>query len=296
MTQQLHLRKFDMSMVADDSVVVFIGKRNTGKSWLLRDVLYQHRNIPIASVISPTEVGNKGFSKLVPCMFIHEKYEPEIVDNVVRRQQLVLRKMEREKRKYGKCEIDPRAVFIMDDCMYNSSAWSRNPAVTSIFCNGRHFKLMFLLTFQYVLGVPPNLRNNVDYVFILRDNVLENRKKLWRHWAGVFPSFEMFCSVMDQCTENHECLVINNKSQSNKLEDCVFWYKAVDHGNFRVGAPIFWQMHDEALRRQKEAEDAALDDDDEENMLGSHLSFPALVPKTNDPKNKKPVRVRKHTD
>ena len=42
----------------------------------------------------------------------------------------------------------------------------------------------------------------------------------------MFPSFEMFCQVMDQCTENYECLVINNNAKSNKLTDQVFWYKA----------------------------------------------------------------------
>lgn len=274
----LHLDKFDMSLIADDSVVVFIGKRNTGKSYLLRDVLHHHKDIPIASVISPTEVGNKTFCNIIPCMFIHERFDSVVVENVIKRQELVLRKMQRELRKNGSTTIDPRAVFIMDDCMSNSSAWSKNHSVTSMFCNGRHFKLLFLLTMQYVLGVPPNLRNNVDFVFILRENVLENRKKLWRHWAGIFPTFKMFCSVMDQCTEDHGCLVINNKSNSNKLEDCVFWYKAVDHGEFRVGAPVYWHMHDEVMRRQQEEEEKCETYGElEDTVLGEALSFPTTT-------------------
>ena len=32
---------------------------------------------------------------------------------------------------------------------------------------------------------------------------------------------------MDQCTENYECLVISNNAKSNKLEDQIFWYKAI---------------------------------------------------------------------
>ena len=34
----------------------------------------------------------------------------------------------------------------------------------------------------------------------------------------MFPSFEVFCQVMDQCTENYECLVIHNNAKSNKLK------------------------------------------------------------------------------
>ena len=59
----------------------------------------------------------------------------------------------------------------------------------------------------------------------------------------MFPSFEVFCQVMDQCTENYECLVIHNNAKSNKLEDQVFWYKAEMHPEFKIGAPEFWKHH-----------------------------------------------------
>jgi hypothetical protein len=53
----------------------------------------------------------------------------------------------------------------------------------------------------------------------------------------------MFNKVMDACTENYECIVLDNTSKSNKIEDCVFWYKARLHKNFKVGAPEYWQAH-----------------------------------------------------
>ena len=93
---------------------------------------------------------------------------------------------------------------------------------------------------QYPLGVPPNLRTNIDYIFILRENYLQNRRRIYEQYAGMFPNFDMFCTVMDQCTENYECLVIHNNAKSNKLEDQVFWYKAEAHDNFRIGKPSFW--------------------------------------------------------
>ena len=59
----------------------------------------------------------------------------------------------------------------------------------------------------------------------------------------MFPSFEVFCQVMDQCTENFECLVVHNNAKSNKLEDQVYWYKADPHDDFKIGAEEFWQHH-----------------------------------------------------
>ena len=55
---KLELKKFDPSKIAGDSVVVFIGKRNTGKSYCMKDILSYHRNIPIGIVVSPTEKAN----------------------------------------------------------------------------------------------------------------------------------------------------------------------------------------------------------------------------------------------
>ena len=50
----VQLKKFDMSSIPQDSVIVFIHKRNTGKSFLCKDLLYYHQNIPVGTVISGT--------------------------------------------------------------------------------------------------------------------------------------------------------------------------------------------------------------------------------------------------
>ena len=137
--------------------------------------------------------------------------------------------------------IDPRAFLILDDCLYDNT-WIKNADVRSLFMNGRHYKILFILTMQYALGIPPNLRTNIDYVFLLREPYLTNRKRIWENYASMFPTLESFCSVMDQTTENYECLVINNNAKSNKLNDQIFWYKAENHPPFRLGANEFWEM------------------------------------------------------
>ena len=68
----------------------------------------------------------------------------------------------------------------------------------------------------------------------------------------MFPNFEMFCQVMDQCTENYECLVIHNNAKSNKLTDQVFWYKAEPHDNVRLGSKQFWDYNHEELDKNSD--------------------------------------------
>ena len=72
----LELKKFDMNMISDDKVVVFIGKRETGKSFLVKDMLYHHQDIPVGTVISGTEGANAFYSNMMPSIFIHGEYKP----------------------------------------------------------------------------------------------------------------------------------------------------------------------------------------------------------------------------
>tara|TARA_B110001469_G_scaffold119741_1_gene127573 strand:+ start:3840 stop:4673 length:834 start_codon:yes stop_codon:yes gene_type:complete len=239
---KLKLRKFDIKSIPSDKVIVFIGKRETGKSFLVKDLLYYHKDVPIGTVISGTEAANTFYGNMVPSLFIHDAFTPQIVANSLKRQKMVIKKINKDKARYGSSNIDPRAFLILDDCLYDQS-WVRDENIRNLFMNGRHYKMLFIITMQYALGVPPNLRTNIDYVFILRENLMNNRKRLYEHYAGMFPSFEIFCQVMDACTEDFNCLVINNNAKSNKIEDQVFWYKADPHSEFKIGASEFWKHH-----------------------------------------------------
>ena len=250
MAMNLELRKFNINEIDDDKVVVLIGKRDTGKSFLCRDILYNHRDIPVGQVISGTEGANQFYSKIVPKLFIHDEFNTNIVHNMLKRQKLMIQKTHEGGGEGGSSNTDPRAFLILDDCLYDNT-WAKDKWMRSVFMNGRHYKLLFLLTMQYALGIPPNLRTNIDYIFILRENYVSNRKRLYEHYAGMFPTFEMFCQVMDQCTENYECLVINNNAKSNKLTDQVFWYKAEDRPKFKIGAESFWQYSDSNYSKEE---------------------------------------------
>jgi hypothetical protein len=243
----LELKKFEMRHISfkpDENkgpVVVLIGRRDTGKSYLVRDLLYYHQDIPIGTVISGTEAGNGFYGSMVPKLFIHDEYNTAIVENILKRQKQVMKEVQNDIKKYKKCNIDPRAFVILDDCLYDAT-WTKDKIMRLLFMNGRHWKVMLIITMQYPLGIPPNLRTNIDYVFILREPYIANRRRIWENYAGMFPTFESFCQVMDQCTENFECLVINNNSKSNKLQDQIFWYKAEPHSDFKLGSKQFWDL------------------------------------------------------
>ena len=270
----LELKKFSMKNIKFDSqkssgpVIVLIGRRDTGKSFLVRDLLYYHQDIPIGTVISGTEAGNGFYGKLVPKLFIHDEYNTAIIENILKRQKIVIKQIKKEKDAYGRSNIDGRAFVILDDCLYDNT-WSRDKLMRLLFMNGRHWKIMLIITMQYPLGVPPNLRTNIDYTFILREPYINNRKRIYENFAGMFTTFESFCQVMDQCTENYECLVVSNNSKSNRLEEQIFWYKASPHNDFKLGAKEFWEM---SKNLGSDDEDEAYDPDSFRSKKGPKIN------------------------
>lgn len=227
----LQLKKFDPSRMSDDKVCVFIGKRGTGKSTLVTDILWHKKHISAGIAMSGTEDGNGYYKQFIPDLFVFSDYNKEALEKLIERQKRLL--------VAGKCS----PVFVlMDDCMYDRS-FMRDTCIRQLFMNGRHWRIFFMMTTQYCMDMTPMIRTNVDYVFALRDNVRQNRENLYKAFFGVFQSYDQFSQVMDACTENYECLVLDNTSKSNKITDCVFWYKAPIRKNFRVGSQMFWQYH-----------------------------------------------------
>jgi hypothetical protein len=258
---KLELKKFDPSTIKSDSVVVFIGKRNTGKSYCMKDILSYHKELPVGVVISPTETANGYFEKFIPNMLIYEEYTPEILKKFLDRQISINKQKKIQEQKYGQTDIDPRAFLILDDCLYDK-AWPNDKSIRSIFMNGRHYGIFFLITMQHSLGIGPALRGNIDYVFIFKNNIIKEREKIYSHYAGIFNDFQTFCAVMDNCTQNYECIVIDYKTQSNKLEDQVKWYKAKDVGNYKMCTPELWNLC--ALEQERKDNRLAYEDEEEE--------------------------------
>lgn len=230
----LQIKKFDPKSIGDNRVCVFVGKRGTGKTTLVTDILYNKKHIPVGIVMSGTEEGNSYYQNYVPDLFVYNDYSSEVIEKVIGRQ-----------KKLVKQQAPNSHVFVLvDDCMYDRKM-IRDKCIRGIFMNGRHWNIFFMLTMQYCMDLSPDLRANIDYVFILRENIIQNREKIYKNFFGIFPTFDMFNQVMNSCTENFECLVLDNTSKSNKIEDVVFWYKAKlrPSGSFKIGSPQFWNCH-----------------------------------------------------
>lgn len=237
----LQIKKFRMDAIKKRKNIVVIGKRGSGKSILMKDILYHIRKrVDTAFAMSPTHESVKMFESIMPKSHVYDGYSLDTIQNLIAvMASLVSQGKERE------------VALCTDDCMFEKGIM-KTEEMRLIHMNGRHYNIWYINSVQYITDMGPAIRTNVDYVFALKENTIAGKKRLYDFFFGVFPDFKEFCLTFDKCTENHSCLVLDNSTPHSSIEDCIFHYTAnPDIGKFRIGRTIYYKL-DHLYKREAE--------------------------------------------
>mgnify|MGYP001417075723 FL=1 len=232
------LKEFNPEDIKLDGTVVAVGKRRTGKSWVFRDLMYRMKDkFPAGLVVSQTDELNKFWRQYIPAKYIYPTYQPEILDALFKRQKKLLNDnglSDEEKDK-----IAP--FFVLLDDVISDQRLKYDENLMELFVAGRHYRIFTLITTQYAKAITPVIRGNTDYCFIMKTIQQRQREALWEDFAD-FLTKEAFYQIIDAYTEDNEVLVVNTcpEQKVDPLE-MLFWWKATDPGEFRVGSDEFWE-------------------------------------------------------
>ena len=243
----IRVKKFIPSSIKESRIIFILGKRHTGKSVLMRDLLYHMPTPDYVLAMAPTEDTLRMFREFVPESCIFDHFSQEKLDRTV--------SLQRELVNRGKKRT---VLIILDDCMYQKGVL-KSVAMRSIFFNGRHDNIALVCAAQYMMDVDVSLRTNIDYIFTMRETIPTNRQKLYKYYFGQYKKFEDFDRVMTACTQSYKCLVLDGTVSSTEPTDCVMWYKASTVlPPFRLCRPVYWKfskkycLTTEQIRRQQE--------------------------------------------
>ena len=68
--------------------------------------------------------------------------------------------------------------------------------------------------------------NQFNYIFLFREDIVSNQRRLYEHYGHKFPTFDIFQKVFDALTDDYCCMVIDNTIKSDIFDDKIFWYKS----------------------------------------------------------------------
>jgi ABC-type oligopeptide transport system ATPase subunit len=235
------IREFKLSYMKGHPSICMIAKRGSGKSWVCRSIVKYFKDVPGGVIIAPTDKMNNFYGTFFPELYIHYQYTSELIQSILYRQEIIQEK-EKEKRSQGK-RLDTRMILVMDDCLASKGTWRHDEPILVLFFNGRHYHIIYILTMQDPVGIGPELRNNLDYIFLLADDFVTNQQKLYNHFAGMFSSVELFRKVFAELTADFCSMVIVNTGSKKSLLDKVFYYKANDIKVDKIGCNQFNQFN-----------------------------------------------------
>ena len=244
---KLKVKKYDPTKVKPHRITLIVGKRGSGKSKMLVDLMYHIPKVDFVIGMAPTEETINTFRQFIPESCIYNSFNQNKLEQMIVMQRELIRK-----------NVRRSILLILDDCLYDKSVL-KSTAMREIFLNGRHLLISMVICAQYIMDLSPDLRTNVDYIFSMRENIISNRAKLHKFFYGMFEKYEDFAKTMDATTVNFGSMVLDNTAKSNEIEDCVFWYRArIDLPDFKLGRSVFWKL-DEKCRK---IEDKSKSNDD----------------------------------
>lgn len=235
----LKVSSFNPENIKQNFIMVVIGKRRSGKTVLLRDLMFRHRHrFDQVVALSNTEASKEAFMEYVPKCFIYPVNIQHVIDTV---------NMARTLREEGR----PREILlIMDDCMGQEKIF-RHPIFQDIAYNGRNFNFTLVISLQYCMDLPTNLRSQIDYCFAFQETNRANKRRLYEYFFGVFDNLPAFEKTLNQCTVNFEALVLDTTQNTGNLSDQVYYYKArMEIPTFRLGRTIYWIL-DQKYRKTR---------------------------------------------
>lgn len=237
----LELKAWDPSTLPIDATILLVGKRNSGKTTLTRDIMYHMRDrLDLVVGMNPTEMANHNLEFFIPKAFIYHQFSDEKLSHI----------LEWQKR----CVANNKAFklgFIMDDCMseQTQAAGGKKKKVmgsndiNKVFKMGRHLKMFYINAMQYIKDAPPDVRGNVDILFAFNTTSGSEREKLWKEYFAMFKSYKDFSKVFDACAQGYDCIVLDTRKASSNPNDYVFYYRAKYRTEpFKVGKQVFWKL------------------------------------------------------
>lgn len=230
---------FNLLQLPTSATVVLIGKRFSGKTTTIMNIMHHFMNIfEFGYVICASNATREIYRDSIPNAFIHAGISADMIERIVSYQEM----------RSKKGNIKP--IFIIFDDLNFDQKLLRSTSMFKLFANGRHYKIFLLLSLQYLKGIGPNCRGNIDAVILHRETVLKNQKKLFDDYACGFKTFDEFRHVFDEVAKERRVLIMM-KCEEQKHDFPVFnWKPHYPIPKFKINSKGEWWNPCSSIEKQ----------------------------------------------
>ena len=230
-----------MRAIPEGRNFLIMGKRNTGKTVLLGDLIFHRQKMEFGMAIAGSVDSLYQIRKYHPDTFIFQHFNEDLISNFFNKVKKLNGKMRRRHLEMVDCYL------ILDDTGFDQTMW-QSTVLREIMQNGRQYNLSLFICMQYGKALHPNMRSQIDYAFILKEKAPEMLNKIYDCFAGGhYPDKQTFRAVLHGCTLSYKCMVIRNADvieSDGDFEGGVYFYKAKkEHKPFTVGCDAMWRYH-----------------------------------------------------
>jgi AAA+ ATPase superfamily predicted ATPase len=208
-----------LDFIQDNSFILIIGSRSTGKSYLIKDIINNNKDIPLIIPISISEKYNCFYKDFINKSFIYENYKSSIIKKLFERQNLV------------SDNIDKRSLIIFDDSLNARGLWLKDKQFIKLNSSYKENNIMVIMTLPFCFSLTEDIRSKIDYVFFSQEIFGITQKKIYDLYAcNCFDTFDKFQDAMNNMPNDYGFMIIKIKTN-----EC-FYYKSNKIPKFKTFA------------------------------------------------------------
>lgn len=244
---KITFKRWRIEELPDSVIIMLIGKRGSGKTTMLMNILYHLRDkFDTGLAVTPTKDTAAEFRKCMCDSLIYDDMKTaDAVISIIAELQGVFAEDDTK-------QLKPRNLyFIADDCMFDKKSF-KTTTMRDVFMNGRHYHLNLMSTVQYLMDLDPATRAQIDYVVVVGEPTPDTRDKLWENFfKTVFDNTNegkrLFYLTLKKLTQDHRAIILDNKTSKNdSITDRIFYFKGKpihELPPFHLDKPVYRKMH-----------------------------------------------------
>ncbi len=215
---ELDVMAFDFSSMGPNSLRLFSAKRGAGKStWAsYTSQISQHARVGRFIVLAGSEKVKAYWGKIVNPMFVRDP-SLELLRQIKKEQNDLIAKYIKK----GKPFPPELHLSIILDDVAGDPSFIKSKELIDFCANGRHWECDITICLQYLKMVPPQIRQNIDYIFVLSTANQNMIKMLVEEFVSCC-SIGVLTEIMRVVTKDFGALVINNCNNGAEVLDTCF--------------------------------------------------------------------------